>query len=219
MLTKNTFLSSLILASTTIVCSANVIITFEAQPDGTGTRVSLSGSIDASELSPFTSEVSEMVGITDDAVIFMEDIFDTPDLDLILVGTQGDVGDRFHISEPNTSSTLTLENSVASATAATYVSGDLGFSLVQDPITPSTRISISSATNSLGSTLQDNYVLDLVLDVDNDISEYSDFVLSWDSNGAAAGGTTINAVVIPEPSTTALCALGFATLLGRRKRN
>ena len=56
--------------------------------------------------------------------------------------------------------------------------------------------------------------------VDNDISEYADLEFSWDSNGATAGGATINSVVIiPEPSTVALSALGFAFLLGRRKRH
>jgi len=214
---KKNYLCSLILLTSTLLTSAQVTITFEAQPDNTGTRVSLSGSINASDLDPFVTGVVDS-GTTAFASTFMVDVFDITDLDLAIVSAPTSEGDHFHVSELNSSSILTLENAVTSSTA-TYVSGDLGFSLIQDPLSPSTDLSIISVTNSLGPIVQSNYVLDLVLDVENDISEYSEFVFNWDSNGETVGGATINSVVIiPEPSTTALCALGFFSLITRRKR-
>jgi len=215
---KKNYLCSLILLTSTLITSAQVTITFEAQPDNTGTRVSLSGSINASDLDPFVTGVVD-IGTTAFVSTFMVDVFDMPDLDLAIVSAPTSEGDHFHVSELNSSSTLTLENVVTSSTAATYVSGDLGFSLIQNPLSLSTDLSIVSATDSLGPIMQSNYVLDLVLDVENDISEYSEFVFNWDSNGETVGGATINSVVIiPEPSTTALCALGFFSLITRRKR-
>ena len=131
-----------------------------------------------------------------------------------------DVSDTLSLSSP------ILQNPVPSSTPATYVSGDLSFQLFATSIPPEPDSSvdtfnsfiITSASHSLGLTPPPIYNFDLVLDVENDISEYTDLEFNWDSNGAFEGGFTINAIVIPEPSTTALIALGFVSLLGRRKR-
>jgi len=103
---------------------------------------------------------------------------------------------------------------------------DLGFQLFATSIPPEPDSSadtlnsfiITSASNSLGLTPPPVYNFDLVLDVENDISEYADLEFNWDSNGAFEGGFTINTIVIPEPSSTALIALGVVALIGRRKR-
>lgn len=65
------------------------------------------------------------------------------------------------------------------------------------------------------------YDFDFVLtDNDGTLSQYTDGLVLWDSNGTDAGGETVTMTVVPEPSSAlllGLTALGIATLRRQKK--
>lgn len=218
--------------------AVNVLVT--RQPDGTGSRISLSGTLNPTDFGfSFTQNLASTVSTAQHR--FTAEGFVLPNAQVALAGVQSYDSSRSRISAHyDNDGELSLQGWNFETLSridllGTYVSGNFGiqFNVTRQlgTLPDFGDITILSRDGSVINTSSpqelatdhmptDGWNLDLVIDVDDDVSAFTDFVVDNDNNTANGNffEVTVDATAVPEPSFTLLLGFGALGMVARRKR-